>query len=177
MTASEHLCECGCGIPTPIAARSKASRGHVKGQPMPRLRGHGSKVPIEQRFWGRVDKTGSCWLWFGKVQNEGYGVLQIRKATVLAHRFSYEALVGPIPEGLHIDHLCRVRNCVNPEHLEPVTPAENVRRGMSPGAIAARTNTCANGHVDQFVTYPRGARRCHPCLQEWRRSNRKAVTA
>jgi hypothetical protein len=88
-----------------------------------------------------------------------------------AHVFAYVLLVGPIPEGLHLDHLCRVRRCVNPAHLEPVTPGENVRRGNSPSAIAARTGVCAKGHplTDENVTVIRLSplkRRCKVCHRE-----------
>jgi len=82
----------------------------------------------ERRFWSYVEKTETCWLWTGHLTDDGYGRLGINGQLVLAHRFAYELLVGPIPEGLHLDHLCRVRHCVKPDDLEPVTPAENVRR-------------------------------------------------
>lgn len=80
------------------------------------------------RFFAKVEKTNDCWLWRAAT-TVGYGVFKrATKVLVYAHRWSYEHHVGPIPEGLHIDHLCRVRACVNPAHLEPVTLAENNRR-------------------------------------------------
>lgn len=86
---------------------------------------------IEARFWAKVDKTETCWLWTAAIRRRsGYGVFSHQARTMLAHRFAYELLVGPIPDGLVIDHLCRVRHCVNPDHLEPVTQRENLRRGM-----------------------------------------------
>lgn len=95
----------------------------------------------EARFWSKVDKDGPlpkwapclgpCWLWTPPVdRSTGYGRINIDRSNIGAHRFAYELLVGPIPEGLQIDHLCRVRACVNPAHLEPVTVSENVRREM-----------------------------------------------
>ena len=84
--------------------------------------------PAGERFMRHVRKTASCWLWTGTKQKNGYGSFGFKGRTVRAHRWSYEFHVGQIPDGLHIDHLCRVRNCVNPEHLEPVTHAENMRR-------------------------------------------------
>lgn len=83
-------------------------------------------------FWDRVDKDGpgGCWIWTGSVEGKGYGHPTIAGKKHPAHRLAYELLVGPVPEGLHLDHLCRVRRCVNPEHLEPVTSRENSLRGV-----------------------------------------------
>ena len=72
----------------------------------------------------------SCWLWTSPLDRDGYGHIQIGRKMCRAHRVAYEWLVGPIPEGLTIDHLCSVRNCVNPSHLEPVTAAENALRAQ-----------------------------------------------
>lgn len=86
--------------------------------------------PVAERFWEKVDKTGSCWIWTAQLNRHrgGYGMFWDEKP-VWAHRWAYEALVGPIPDGLVLDHLCRTPACVNPTHLEPVTIEENVRRG------------------------------------------------
>ena len=75
-------------------------------------------------FWRQVNKSGRCWNWTGRQDDDGYGTFGAGGA----HRYSYELLVGPVPTGLELDHLCRVRSCVNPNHLEPVTHAENMRR-------------------------------------------------
>ncbi len=77
-----------------------------------------------------IDDAG-CWLWVGKVNRGGYGVTSVAGKTRSAHRVSYEWHVGPIPIGLDLDHLCRVRRCVNPDHLEPVTRRENINRGLT----------------------------------------------
>lgn len=83
------------------------------------------------RFWSKVDKRpGGCWLWTGTMLRSGYGQFRLGLGHVRAHRFAYELLVGPIPEGLTLDHLCRVTACVNPLHLEPVTLSENVKRAV-----------------------------------------------
>lgn len=82
-----------------------------------------------ERFWRKVLKTDTCWLWLGAIQSGGYGNIRINKKSVKSHRFAYEELVGEIPKGMVIDHLCRNRRCVNPSHMEVVTFEENVKRG------------------------------------------------
>lgn len=80
------------------------------------------------KFWERVEITGACWLWRGTVIND-YGRVAVGKRLIKAHRRAYELLVGPVPAGLVLDHLCAIKHCVNPDHLEPVTQGENARRG------------------------------------------------
>lgn len=120
---------------------------------------------IESRFWSRVNKTDSCWLWTGGLNNTGYGVYKAYGKAYFSHRFSYELLVGPIPEGLVLDHLCRVITCVNPEHLEPVTQHENILRGTGFSAIHAAKTHCSRGHEysgNNTYSY-RGSRYCKQC--------------
>lgn len=103
--------------------RMHAQRKKRHGDPLVALK---PKLP----FWERVNKAGpgGCWLWTGAVDGNGYGTVTIERVQLSTHRVAYELLVGPIPAGLTIDHLCRVLACCNPAHLEPVTRAENNRR-------------------------------------------------
>lgn len=98
----------------------------------------------ENRFWGRVTKTDSCWLW-ARPHSNGYGYITVNGKKYLAHRLSYVWANGPVPEGLELDHLCRVRSCVNPAHLEAVTSKENTLRGKVSALRPERTH-CRRGH-------------------------------
>ncbi len=127
------------------------------------------------------DCNSECWLWVGYVRPDGYGEMGGGPGEVLrAHRFSYEHFVGPIPAGLTIDHLCRVRSCVNPKHLEPVTQRENNRRGFSIYATNARKTHCKNGHpFDEANTrWHRSngitCRRCGTCHDAYMKAYRSA---
>lgn len=108
---------------------------------------------IAERFWAKVDRDGpvfngaSCWVWTAHRGPAGYGTFGITsRHRVLAHRFAYEKMVGPIPEGLQLDHLCRNRACVNPAHLEPVTCRTNLLRGDTFQAANAAKTHCLRGH-------------------------------
>lgn len=121
---------------------------------------------ITDRFWSNVDKTEDCWLWTRPVYGPGYARFWDGESQVLAHRWIYEQIVGPIPTGLTIDHLCRVRHCVNPAHMEPVTNRENIMRGEGITAVRARQTHCPNGHErSEANTYwrPNGTRYCRIC--------------
>ena len=147
----------------------------------------------EERFWPKVNKRGPvskhrrdlgrCWLWTGLLDKDGYGrhYVGVSRATAgekTAHRFAYELLVGPVPDGLELDHLCRIRNCVNPRHLEPVTTRVNQLRGFGLSGHNARKTHCPNGHpYDEANTIwsENGTHRtCRICRREtWRRYNKK----
>jgi hypothetical protein len=119
-----------------------------------------------------VDPETGCWPWRLATTN-GYGYLRCKGVNALAHRVSYTRHKGDIPDGLQIDHLCRNRRCVNPDHLEAVTAQTNVLRGVNPGAIAVRTNHCKRGHNFDIHggTQSNGSRVCLPCKYGWRKRN------
>jgi hypothetical protein len=123
------------------------------------------------RFWSKVDRRDDaeeCWPWLASVQvaRGGYGQFRVRPRTLRAHVIAYTLLVGPVPEGMVLDHLCRNPPCVNPAHLEPVTQGTNSRRGMAPTVIAFREGRCMKGHPmtpDNIAVKPDGDRRCRVC--------------
>lgn len=129
---------------------------------------HG-RMPIEERLSRYDEDEYGCWRWNGPINHHGYG----RMSQKLAHRVAYEHWVAPIPEGMQIDHLCRVRSCINPAHMEVVTPKENTHRGLAVlGIIPLRR--CRNGHEFQFTTRKSGEREgmaayCKVCRNERRR--------
>ena len=100
--------------------------------------------PLPERVSARIDATGPCWLWTGRL-HDGYGYISVGPRQRRAHRLVYELLVGPVPPDLDLDHLCRIRRCVNPDHLEPVTRRENLRRSPLIYRRPAGTH-CRNGH-------------------------------
>lgn len=128
------FCACGCGQTTSVWTRNDTHQGRVKGQHARFRSGHNANtftgVTLEERMTARIDRQGDdeCWPWLGSKTAKGYGHLVVNRKSVYGHRWSYENHVGPIPEGMEIDHLCRNQSCVNPAHLEPVTTAENLRR-------------------------------------------------
>lgn len=93
-----------------------------------------------------IEEKTDCWLWVGAKQTDGYGCFGYEKKVHLAHRKIYQIIKGEIEKGLELDHLCKNRNCVNPDHLEPVTHKENILRGISPSAKNKIKTHCDNGH-------------------------------
>lgn len=134
---------------------------------------------VKQRFFDKVapEPNSGCWLWMASCTAEGYGQFWLEKTNVRAHRWIYEFSVGPIPDGLQIDHLCRVRSCVNPAHLEAVDQQTNLLRGEGLTAINARKTHCPAGHPysgENLYNNPRGARICRTCGRQRSRIERAA---
>lgn len=156
---------------------------------------------LPDRFWAKVDRNasppahapqlGPCWIWNGATAGSrggygSFGVGSVRDGSrrmAYAHRLTYEAFVGQVPEGRELDHVCRNRRCVNPRHLEPITHSENILRGAGPAVTkarhAARTG-CVNGHAfdaenTRYVRRPDGSvrsRQCRACARERNRARR-----
>lgn len=134
---------------------------------------------VQARFWSKVDRPDDeeCWLWTGNRNPNGYGMWKLEGVQRSVHLWSYEWMVGPVPEGLEIDHKCRVRHCLNPRHLEAVTHQENMLRSQSPVAENAAKRYCPRGHAlveGNLVasTAKRAARQCLTCSREMAREYR-----
>lgn len=124
----------------------------------------------EARFWAytRAIPDG-CWEWQGSLDQEGYARFQVGQKIVKAYRWSYEQFVGPVPDGQVLDHLCRNRACVRPDHLEPVENRENILRGVGVTARNARKTHCKRGHEftpENTYTEKGGRRTCRTCKTE-----------
>lgn len=146
-----------------------------------RRRGDATAPPIPgpvDRFWAKVDKSGECWEWTASRAGGGYGSFTVNGRGQPAHKFAYELLAGPVPAGLVLDHLCRNRICVRPDHLEPVTERENILRGESEPAKNARKTHCHKGHKftpeTTYIYAASGFRMCRLCRREWEQARRSA---
>ena len=131
--------------------------------------------PLAEKFWEKVNKDGPipayrpnfgpCWIWTAAVNAKGYGIMGVKNGSTLAHVISHNLHVGHVPSGMQIDHLCRVRNCVNPKHLEVVLPIVNTHRGYT---NATKTH-CPQGHPysgENLYLSPRGYRQCRECVRK-----------
>lgn len=141
-------------------------------------------MELRERIEAKVERIpeSGCWIWVGSVKRNGYGHMKAlhSNGTAPAHRVVYEVYRGPIPRGMDLDHLCRVRCCVNPLHLEPVTRHENLRRAgvierlQARARAMAEATTCTKGHAmtpENTYVYPSGRHRaCRICLRAYRKA-------
>lgn len=173
-----------CSIPEcgNLVGRKGARGWCTKHYQMWRLTGDpcGTTAPVPaERFWAKVEKTEYCWNWTHSTDGCGYGMFKdIRMHR--AHRWAYENLVGPIPEGLVIDHLCRNAQCVNPAHMEPVTNDENLERGWGRRVKTGWVNACINGHdftAENTYINPLGRKVCRKCTTASRARHTKRKAA
>jgi hypothetical protein len=119
-----------------------------------------------------------CWPWMAGKNSKGYGYVYFDGTMVRAHILIYEVLKGKIPGNLELDHTCRNRSCVNPDHVELVTTKVNILRGVSPAAANARKTVCAQGHrLDEKNAYrrPDGGRNCRRCAADWQKGFRRRI--
>lgn len=123
-------CHCGCGQKTNLARQNLKQWGYIKGEPVPHLPGHNTRIKYSTERY-IVDENG-CWVWQHNRTFGGYPhTTDDAGKPVLAHRYEYTKKYGTIPKGYDLDHLCKNRSCINPDHCEPVTNAENIRRGKA----------------------------------------------
>lgn len=128
LLAEPGYCQCGCGRQTKVASKTSAKRGHVKGEPLRYVHGHGCRSNLTrcQRLERAIEFTDTCWLWRGAMSADGYGLFIERPQRRLAHVAVYDLLEG-LPVDLALHHVCEVKRCVNPQHLRPITAAEHIR--------------------------------------------------
>ena len=133
-------------------------------------------VTATERFWPKVSRTPTCWVWTAARDTRGYGLFWLNRRWIGAHRFAYEADRGPIPPGLELDHLCRNKQCVRPSHLEPVTHRENTVRAVpyKHHARGPRVTHCRAGHeyTPANTKTHLGRRSCRACANEANRRYR-----
>lgn len=133
---------------------------------------------FERRFMRRVETLpNGCWEWQGAKMGNGYGQIGVGGKHWAAHRYAYVELIGPIPDGLDLDHLCRNRACCNPKHLEPVTRQENINRSAKNGGAQNKAKThCPKGHEysgANLYIHPSGRRCCRTCTNQRALEKRK----
>lgn len=168
------LCGCGCGHEVKSVAKTSRIHGRIKGHHYRYLRGHGMRGKGKGGYI--VDPMTGCWNWQGHVDSDGYGVTRFAGRTTSTHRAKYEELIGPIPVGLELDHLCSNPRCANPAHLEPVTHQENVRRSRNCKLAASDVSTihelAAAGSTHEQVAEKFGISPGHvsqiACGKRWR---------
>lgn len=155
---ARHFCRGWC---KPHYSRWRRHGDPLAGRPS-NLRG---LTPLDRLLARRTIDDNGCWVISGADKTTGYVRFKIDGRSVRVHRWAYEHFVGPVAEGLVLDHLCRNRACANPDHLEPVTFRENVLRGAGPTALNASKSFCDRGHdlTDAYIVPSTGSRQCLKC--------------
>lgn len=168
-------CHCGCGVKTTVPRTNNVSVGYAKGAPMRYLHGHNMRKSAVDF----IEDENGCWVWQLSSNMSGYGTVRSSGKTIPAHRHIYETQIGPVPEGMVLDHLCRNRKCVNPDHLEPVTHAENVQRGDTTrlNSEDAREIFLAKGEIPATKLAAQYGVGILSIYRIWRRQTWKNVTA
>jgi len=174
------LCECGCGKPVPMAKHTYSRSGQVKGQPVRFLPGHnGRTAPALDRILALATEELApanlgpdalpCWLVPSNRKADGRRRVRVDGEDTFAYHVTYVEFIGPFPDGLVPDHLCRRPACVNPWHLDPVPGRVNIARGVGPTAENGRKEVCRNGHplTEGNVRIEDGKRRCRICVREY----------
>ncbi len=133
-------------------------------------------APFPARFWSKVTKTETCWIWTSTFNHAGYGQFTLDGRTRRAYQLAYIEAFGPIPAGLEVHHVCANRACVNPAHLEAVTHRTNLLHSDGPTAVNARKAVCIRGHALDGLQSS-GTRRCRTCLREDQRRYRERQRA
>jgi hypothetical protein len=184
---STGLCACGCGGKTAIAAKSNAALGRVKGRPMRFIAGHNARLPRRTGpDWKREDRgyVTPCRIWQHGRSKAGYGRVSIGSGDQeYTHIVEWTAVNGPVPDGLELDHLCRQPACGEVTHLEAVTHAENVARGLAgaTGAAGQLAKThCPKGHPysgENLYVTPEGKRACKTCRAAAKQRHRAKLAA
>lgn len=169
--ATEYECGSGVSPPSRVASRRLPT---MRYKSIPEL-----TPEQEDRFWSNVDvpaQPSCCWEWIGERNHKGYGRVSINASRFVVHRVAYSLLIEPVPEDMQIDHLCRTRYCVNPDHLQPVTNRENLVRGYGVIARSVRATHCPQGHAytPENTRLYRRARVCRTCdIQKKREARRR----
>jgi hypothetical protein len=173
------LCWCGCGQRPPLPNATATGKHQYAGVPNRYMHRHYNDLNIHKY---EVDEATGCWNWQGALDAHGYSRIGWRQRSHLGHRHVWMVVMGvPIPDGLTLDHLCRNRRCVNPDHLEPVTNEENKRRERESNKRGDYATACGHGHEltpeNSYFVPKTGFRRCRECmrLQRIRRTEREAA--
>lgn len=180
MSSAPVICQID-GCSSHVHARGLCNKHYIRWRKV--NPGLAKRRPWDEAFWARVDKNGpgGCWLWTGHLQPSGYARTRTPSGSSRAvHLIVYEMLVGPIPHGMQIDHVCHTRacnggsscahrRCCNPQHLQPVTPLQNLARSSNFIATNLMTSHCPRGHPysgENLRVNSRGARECRTCRNE-----------